>query len=89
MDALSPGAGQPAAVSRRGPLHRLGSWYRRHVWVATALLIAVVLAAGFVTLQALTWGKVGDGVTVAGVEFGGLRDSRRRPPPSPSRSRRR
>jgi vancomycin resistance protein YoaR len=75
MDALPPGAGQPAAVSRRGPLRRLGSWYRRHVWLATALLIVVVLAAGFVTLQTLTRGKVGDGVTVAGVQFGGLSDS--------------
>lgn len=52
-----------------------GSWYRRHVWVATALLIVVVLAAGFVALQTLTWGKVGDGVTVAGVELGGLHDA--------------
>ena len=75
MDALSPGAGQPAAVARRGPLRRLGSWYRRHVWVATALLIVVLAVAGFVALQALTWDKVGDGVTVAGVELGGLSDA--------------
>ena len=72
MDALSPGAGQPAAVSRRGPLRRLASWYQRHVWVATVLLIAVLAVTGFVVVQALTWDKVGDGVTVAGVELGGL-----------------
>jgi len=72
MDALSPGAGQPAAVARRGPLRRLGSWYRRHVWAATALLIVVLVVAGFVTLQALTRDRVGDGVSVAGVSLGGL-----------------
>ena len=62
MDALSPGAGQPATVARRDPLRRLGAWYRRHVWVATALLIVIVAAAGFVVLQAVTWNQVGDGV---------------------------
>jgi vancomycin resistance protein YoaR len=72
MDALSPGAGQPPVVSRRGPLRRLGSWYRRHVWVATALLIALLIVVGFIALQALTWNKVGDGVMVAGVPLGGL-----------------
>jgi len=72
MDALSPGAGQPAVVSRRGLLRRLGAWYRRHVWTATALLIVLLLAAGFVALQAVTWGRVGDGVSVAGVPLGGL-----------------
>ncbi len=75
MDALSPGAGQPAVVSRRGPLRRLGSWYRRHVWTATALLIVVLALAGFVALQAVTWHRVGDGVSVAGVPMGGLRDA--------------
>ena len=72
MDALSPGAGHPAVVSRRGSLSRLGSWYRRHVWVATALLIVMVAVAGFVALQVVTWGKVGDGVSVAGVSLQGL-----------------
>ncbi|HEY5169557.1 MAG TPA: peptidoglycan binding domain-containing protein, partial [Thermoleophilia bacterium] len=72
MDALSPGAGQPAAVAHRGPLRRLGSWYRRHVWAATALLIVVLALAGFVAVQALTWDRVGDGVSVAGVPLGGL-----------------
>ena len=88
MDALSPGAGQPAAVSRRGPLRRLASWYLRHVWVATALLIVVIVAAGFVALQALTWDKVGDGVTVAGVELG-VWTTRRPSPSSRRRSSRR
>ena len=32
----------------------------------------MLAVAGFVALQALTWHKVGDGVTVAGVELGGL-----------------
>jgi vancomycin resistance protein YoaR len=72
MEALSPGAGQPAVVSRRGPLRRLGSWYRRHVWVATALLIVVLAVAGFAALQVVTWSKVGDGVTVAGIPLQGL-----------------
>jgi vancomycin resistance protein YoaR len=75
MDALSPGAGRPAAVSRRGPLRRLGSWYRRHVWLATALLIVALAVAGFVAVQALTWGRVGDNVSVAGVPMGGLDDA--------------
>ena len=75
MDALSPGAGQPTVVSRRGPLRRLGSWYRTHVWVATALLIVVLAVAGFVAVQALTWDRVGDGVSVAGVPLGGLDDA--------------
>ncbi len=72
MDALSPGAAQPVAAVRRGPLRRLGSWYRRHVWVATALLILAVAVAGFVALQAFMWGSVGNGVSVAGVPLGSL-----------------
>ena len=72
MDALSPGVGHPAVVSRRGPLRSLGSWYRRHVWVATALLIVMLAVAGFVALQVVTWDKVGDGVSVAGVSLQGL-----------------
>ncbi len=75
MDALSPGAGQPAVVRRRGPLRRLGSWYGRHVWTATALLIVVLAMAGLAALQAVTWQRVGDGVSVAGVPMGGLRDA--------------
>ena len=72
MDALSPGAGQPAVVSRRGPLRRFGAWYRRHVWTATALLIVLLVIAGFVAVQAFMWGSVGDGVSVARVPLGGL-----------------
>ena len=72
MDALSPGAGQPATVARRDPLRRFGAWYRRHVWPATALLIVIVAAAGFAVLQAVSWNQAGDGVSVAGVPVGGL-----------------
>jgi vancomycin resistance protein YoaR len=75
MDALSPGAGQPAVATRRGPLRRLGAWYRRHAWAATALLIVAVAIAGFIALQAVTWGRVGDGVSVAGVSLQGLNRS--------------
>ena len=72
MDALSPGASQPVVASRRGPLRRLGSWYRRHVWAATALLVVILAVAGLAALQLATWGKVGDGVSVAGVSLQGL-----------------
>jgi vancomycin resistance protein YoaR len=72
MDAVSPGAGEPVTTTRKGPLRRFGAWYRRHVWAATALLIVLVVLAGFVTLQAVTRGRVGDGVTVAGVPLQGL-----------------
>jgi len=60
------------ARPRRGALRRLGAWYRRHVWAATALLLVVVLVAGFLALQLFTLGRVGDGVSVAGVPLGGL-----------------
>ncbi len=72
MDAVSPGAGEPAVAARRGPLRRLGAWYRRHVWPVTALLVVVLLAAGFAAVQLLTAGKVGDGVSVAGVSLQGM-----------------
>jgi len=72
MDALSPRASQPVVASRRGPLRRLGSWYRRHVWAATALLVVILAVAGLAALQLATWGKVGDGVSVAGVSLQGL-----------------
>jgi len=72
MDAVSFGAGQHAVVVRRGPLRRLGAWYRRHAWLVTTLLIVVLLLAGFAAMQAVTWGRVGEGVTVAGVSFAGL-----------------
>ena len=72
MDAVSPGAGEPAVAARRGPLRRFGAWYRRHVWTATALLVVLLLVAGFVAVQALTMGKVGDGASVAGVPLQGM-----------------
>ena len=72
MDAVSHGASQPAVASRRGPLRRLGGWYRRHVWAATALLVVVIAVAGLAALQVATWGRVGDGVSVAGVSLQGL-----------------
>ena len=72
MDVVSPGAGEPAVAVRRGPLRRLGAWYRRHAWLVTALIIVVLVVAGFAALQAATWGRVGDGVTVAGVSLQGL-----------------
>jgi vancomycin resistance protein YoaR len=72
MDAVTPGAGEPVVVARRGPLRRIAAWYRRHVWAATAGLIVLVVVAGFVALQAVTWHKVGDGVSVAGVPLHGL-----------------
>ena len=72
MDALSPGASQPVVASHRGPLRRLGSWYRRHVWSATALLVVILAVAGLAALQLATWGSVGDGVSVAGVSLQGL-----------------
>jgi vancomycin resistance protein YoaR len=50
----------------------MGGWYRRHVWPATALLMVLVALAGFVALQAVTWSRVGDGVSVAGVSLQGL-----------------
>jgi len=52
-------------------MRRRLAWYRRHVWPATAALILLVLAAGFVTLQLVVRGRVGDGVTVAGLELQG------------------
>ena len=72
MDAVSPGAGEPVAATRRGSLRRFAAWYRRHVWTATALLVVVLAVVGFGAAQALTWGRVGDGVTAAGVSLQGL-----------------
>ncbi len=57
---------------RRGRLRRLGAWYGRHVWAATAILLVLVVVAGFAILQAVTLGRVGEGVTVAGVSLQGL-----------------
>ncbi len=63
-------AGTP--VRRRGRVRRLGAWYRRHVWPATALLALLVLLAGFVALQAALNGRIAGGVSAGGVELGGL-----------------
>jgi vancomycin resistance protein YoaR len=41
------------------------------VWLATSALIIFVVAAGFVTLQLVVRDRVGDGVTVAGLELQG------------------
>ena len=79
MDELmtpSPDASLAAPAAplerRAGPSRRCGAWYRRHVWSATAALILLVLAAAFVTLQLVVRERIGDGVTVAGLELQGL-----------------
>src|SRR5665648_1113008 len=63
----------PAAPVERGAgtPRRFARWYRRHVWPATAALILLVFAAGFVTLQLVVRDRIGDGVTVAGLELQG------------------
>src|SRR5665647_2497106 len=63
----------PAAPVERwaGTPRRFARWYRRHVWPATAALILLVFAAGFVTLQLVVRDRIGDGVTVAGLELQG------------------
>jgi vancomycin resistance protein YoaR len=76
-DAAGGPSAAPAPVgaagsSRRGPLARIGAWYRRHVWAATALAVLVVLAAGFLVVQLAVGGRIGDGVHVAGVSVAGL-----------------
>ena len=63
---------------RAGRSRRRFAWYRRHVWLATAALILVVVAAGFVTLQIVVRDRVGDGVTVAGLELQGQTAARAR-----------
>jgi vancomycin resistance protein YoaR len=60
-----------APIPRRGRLRRLGAWYRRHAWSATAALVFLVLIAGFVALQAVMSGRIGDGVSVAGIALQG------------------
>src|SRR5450830_1851345 len=63
----------PAAPVERwaGTPRRFARWYRRHVWPATAALILLVFAAGFVMLQLVVRDRIGDGVTVAGLELQG------------------
>ena len=58
--------------SREPAVRRLGAWYGRHVWAATGALVALVLVAGAIALQIVTYDRVADGVTVAGVPLGGL-----------------
>ena len=69
-DAPSTASTAPR-VRRAGAPHRYAAWYRRHVWPATAALILLVFAAGFVTLQLVMRERIGDGVTVAGLAVGG------------------
>lgn len=52
-------------------MRRLAGWSRRHVWPATVALILLVVAAGFVALQIVVRDRIGDGVTVAGLELQG------------------
>ena len=75
MDVMAAGRGQPRGADAPGGRAGVGglrAWYRRHVWTATGLLLLLVVAAGFVAIQVATWGRVGDGVTVAGVDLHGL-----------------
>jgi len=68
----APPAAPAAPRERRaGPSSLFAGWYRRHVWPATAALILLVLAAGFVALQLVVRDRIGDGVTVAGLELQG------------------
>ena len=70
--ALDGGMPAGATPAGHGTLGALGHWYRRHVWAATAALALVVLAAGFLASQLIVGGRIGDGVTVAGVPVQGL-----------------
>src|SRR5665647_2262914 len=76
-ERMSPAPDAPLAASaapgerRAGPPRRFAGWYRRHVWPATAALILLVFATGFVTLQLVVRDRVGDWVTVAGLELQG------------------
>lgn len=60
--------GRPQADAR----DRVSALYLRHVWSATAVLILLVLLAGFVALQVAMHDRIGDGVSVAGVSLSGL-----------------
>jgi vancomycin resistance protein YoaR len=72
MDTRTTPTPEPLTPApRRGRLRRLGAWYRRHAWSATAALILLVLIAGFVALQAVMSGRIGDGVSVAGIALQG------------------
>jgi len=68
----APAAPAAPRERRAGSARRFAGWYRRHAWPATAALILLVLAAGFVALQLVVRDRIGDGVTVAGLELQGL-----------------
>jgi vancomycin resistance protein YoaR len=68
---MTPTPGPLTPVARRGRLRRLGAWYRRHAWSATAVLVLLVLTAGFIALQAVMRGRISDGVSVAGIALQG------------------
>ena len=68
----APPAARTAPRARRArPPRGLAAWYRRHVWAATAALILLVFAVGFVTLQLVMRERIGEEVTVAGLDVGG------------------
>ena len=64
-------AASSATTASSGLMRRFAGWYGRHVWTATAALILLVFAAGSVTLQLAVRDRIGDGVTVAGLDVGG------------------
>src|SRR5450756_2399917 len=76
-ERMTPAPDAPLAASaapvewRAGPPRRFAGWYRRHVWPASAVLILLVFATGFVTLQLVVRDRIGDGVTVTGLELQG------------------
>jgi vancomycin resistance protein YoaR len=59
----------PRAAHARGARPR---WWRRHPWGTLALCALVLLGAAFVAVQIAIAGRVGPGVTVAGVDVGDL-----------------
>jgi vancomycin resistance protein YoaR len=64
-------AAAPAVARGPGRGRRLAAWYRRHVWPATLLLILLILVDGFAALQLVVRDRIGDGVTVAGLDLQG------------------
>ncbi len=54
-----------------GRLRRFAGWYRRHAWTLTLGLVFLVVLSGFAAVQVAMHGRVGDGVTVAGVSLQG------------------
>ena len=76
-ERMTPAPDAPLAASaaqvewRAGQPRRFAGWYRRHVWPSSAVLILLVFATGFVTLQLVVRHRVGDVVTVTGLELQG------------------